>query len=127
MRRGTMSRRYTKGVPFLSKIGKRLDLWAEPPLPFPPPQDKTLLSIASGSIVTFRGCKWLQILVPLSGDQDGMPIFLSFELAKTILIVQHRAAILEQCCNYWKQCRNNVAMLCCAKNRRCESSRLTSL
>ena len=65
----------------------------------PPPQDKTLLSIPSGSIVTFRGCK-LQILVPLSGDQDGMPTFLSFKLATTILIVQHGAAILEQCCNY---------------------------
>ena len=24
-----------------------------------------------------------------------------------------------------KQCRNNVARLCCAKNRRCESSRAT--
>ena len=92
----------------------------------PPPPDKTLLSTPSGSIVTFRGCK-LQILVPLSGDQDGMPIFLSFKLATTILIVQHGAAILEQCCNYWKQCRNNVAMLCYDKNRRCESSRLTSL
>ena len=26
--------------------------------------------------------------------------------------------MLEQCCNHWKQCRNNVATLCCAKNRR---------
>ena len=34
--------------------------------------------------------------------------------------------MLEQCCNYSKQCRNNVATLCCAKNRRCESSRVTS-
>ena len=33
---------------------------------------------------------------------------------------------LEQCCNHLKQCRNNVATLCCAKNRRCESSRATS-
>ena len=30
------------------------------------------------------------------------------------------------CCNYSNQCRNNVATLCCAKNRRCESSRVTS-
>ena len=34
--------------------------------------------------------------------------------------------MLEQCCNHSKQCRNNVATLCCAKNRRCESSRVTS-
>ena len=34
--------------------------------------------------------------------------------------------MLEQCCNHSKQCRNNVATLCCAKNRRCESSRLVS-
>ena len=33
--------------------------------------------------------------------------------------------MLEQC-NYSKQCRNSVATLCCAKNRRCESSRVTS-
>ena len=33
--------------------------------------------------------------------------------------------MLEQCCNYSKQCRNNVAKLCCVKNRRCESSRVT--
>ena len=32
--------------------------------------------------------------------------------------------MLEQCCKYSKQCRNNVATLCCAKNRCCESSRL---
>ena len=28
--------------------------------------------------------------------------------------------MLEQCCNYSKQCRNNVATPFCAKNRRCE-------
>ena len=35
-------------------------------------------------------------------------------------------AMLEQCCNHMKQCRNNVEMTCCAKNRRCEPSRVTS-
>ena len=34
--------------------------------------------------------------------------------------------MLEQCCTYSKQCRNNVATLCCAKNRRYESPRVTS-
>ena len=34
--------------------------------------------------------------------------------------------MLEQCCNHSKQCRNNVATLCCAKNRLCKSSRVTS-
>ena len=58
----------------------------------PPPQDKTLSSTPSGSIVTFRGCK-LQILVPLSGDQDGMPIFLSFKLATTILSATRRCNV----------------------------------
>ena len=37
----------------------------------------------------------------------------------------HSVARLEQGCNYSKQCRNNVATLCCAKSRRCESSRVT--
>ena len=39
---------------------------------------------------------------------------------------QHSVAMLEQCCYHLNQCRNNVVTLCCAKNRRCESSRVTS-
>ena len=31
-------------------------------------------------------------------------------------LAQHSVAMLEKCCNYSKQCRNNVATLCCAKN-----------
>ena len=34
--------------------------------------------------------------------------------------------MLEQCCSHSKQCRNNIATLCCAKNRSCESSRVAS-
>ena len=45
-------------------------------------------------------------------------------LATTIL-AQHCVAMLEQCCNCSKQRRNNIVMLCCAKNRRCESFRVT--
>ena len=33
--------------------------------------------------------------------------------------------MLEQCCNHSKQCRNNVATLCCAENRHAESSSVT--
>ena len=39
---------------------------------------------------------------------------------------QYSVAMLEQRCNHSKQCRNNAVMLCCAKNRCCESSRVTS-
>ena len=46
--------------------------------------------------------------------------------AQRRFLAQHRAAMLEQCCNRSKQCRNNVATLCCAKGRCCESSRVTS-
>ena len=41
-------------------------------------------------------------------------------------LAQHSLAMLEQCCNHSKQCRNNAATQCCAKNRRYESSRVTS-
>ena len=41
-------------------------------------------------------------------------------------LAQENVAILEQRCNHSKQCRNNDATLCCAKNHRCESSRVTS-
>ena len=39
---------------------------------------------------------------------------------------QHSVAMLEQCCSHFKQCRNNVTTLRCAKKSRCESSRVTS-
>ena len=41
-------------------------------------------------------------------------------------LAQHRVQMLKQYCSYSKQCNNNVVMLCCAKNRRCESTRVTS-
>ena len=41
-------------------------------------------------------------------------------------LAQHIVAMLEQCCDYSKQCRNNVATLCCAKNSLRESPRVTS-
>ena len=41
-------------------------------------------------------------------------------------LAQHSVAMLEQCCNHSKQCRNNIATLCCAENGRCESSPVTS-
>ena len=37
----------------------------------------------------------------------------------------HSIAMLEQRCKHSKQCRNNASTLRCAKNRRCESSRVT--
>ena len=46
--------------------------------------------------------------------------------SKRRILAQHSIATLKQCCNHSKQCSNNVATLCCAKNRRCESSRLAS-
>ena len=41
-------------------------------------------------------------------------------------LAQHSVAMLEQCWKHLKQCRNNVATPCCAKNRRSESSCVTS-
>ena len=41
-------------------------------------------------------------------------------------LAQHNIAMLEQCCDHSKQCRNDVATLCCTKNRRCESYRVAS-
>ena len=42
-------------------------------------------------------------------------------------LAQHCLAMSEQCCNCSKLRRNNVVMLCCAKNRRWGSFRVTSL
>ena len=42
-------------------------------------------------------------------------------------LAQRSVAMLEQCCNQSKQCRNNLATLqCCVKNRRCDFSFVTS-
>ena len=43
-------------------------------------------------------------------------------------LAQHGVSMLAQGCHYSKRCRNtyNVATLCYAKNRRCESFRVTS-
>ena len=43
----------------------------------------------------------------------------------SVFFAQHSIAILEPCCNHLNQRRNNVATLCCAKNRCCESSCVT--
>ena len=41
-------------------------------------------------------------------------------------LAQRSVGMLEQYCNNSRQCRSNVATLHCAKNRRCEPSRVTS-
>ena len=41
-------------------------------------------------------------------------------------LAQRSVTMLEQCCNHSKQYCNNVTTLYCAKNRRCELSRVTS-
>ena len=43
-----------------------------------------------------------------------------------LFLAQHSVAMVEQCYNLSKQCLDNVVTFCCAKNRRCESSRVTS-
>ena len=41
-------------------------------------------------------------------------------------LAQHSLAMLEQRCNHSRQYCHNVTTLFCAKNRRCESTRVTS-
>ena len=41
-------------------------------------------------------------------------------------LVQHRVQMLEQYCSHLKLCNTNVVTLCCAKNWRCKSTRVTS-
>ena len=64
----------------------------------------------------------------------GLRVLVSRELkgditrddSQRLFLAQHSVAMLEQCCNHSKQWHSNVATLCCAKNCRCESSRVTS-
>ena len=56
----------------------------------------------------------------------GLKAMLHGTIRKDDFLWQHSVAMLEQCCSCSKQSRNNVVMLCCVKNRRCESSRVIS-
>ena len=58
--------------------------------------------------------------------RTGLKVMLHVTKSQRLFLAQDSVAMLEQCCNHSKQCRNNVATLCCAKTRRCESSRVTS-
>ena len=63
------------------------------------------------------------------GLLDQFPTFkgdITQDDSKRLFLAQHSVATLKQYCKHSKQCPNNVAMLCCAKNRRCESSRVKS-
>ena len=57
---------------------------------------------------------------------EALKVIFTRDDSQRQFFAQHNFAILEQCCNYSKQCRNNVETLCCVKNHRCESSRVTS-
>ena len=48
------------------------------------------------------------------------------DISQRRFLAQHSVAMLEQYCKHSKQCSHNVVELRCAKNRRCESSRVTS-
>ena len=58
-------------------------------------------------------------------DSDHQPLKadVTWDDSQRWFFAQHRVAMLEQCCNRSKQCRNNVEMMCCVKNRRCKSSK----
>ena len=45
-------------------------------------------------------------------------VMLHGTMSQRRFLAHHNVAMVEQCCNPSKQCRNNVATLCCAKNRR---------
>ena len=85
--------------------------------------------------MTAKKCKkvFKFVVLPIKSNQVvDYVAFLTFPLPSSELqgdvtpedsqkrfLTQHSVAILEQC-------RNKDATLCCAKNRRCESSRVTS-
>ena len=74
-------------------------------------------SVLTASILSIGA--YISIYCVFKGDVTG-------DDSQRRLLAQHIFAMLEQCYNYSKQCRNNIPTLCCAKNRRCESSRVTS-
>ena len=69
------------------------------------------------NIILLRYCfEWLQHCSSLRIAPCNITFFSSIQ-----------GSMLEQCCSQVsKRCRNNVVTLCCAKNRRCKSPRVTS-
>ena len=82
---------------------------------------------ASSEVQTQTNCYMYAILPPVisASDLTSKGDVTRVDSQRRFL-VQRSVAMLEQCCKHSKQCWNNVATLCCAKNRRCESSRVTS-
>ena len=78
------------------------------PLPSPSPLLKLALHSIQKNLILF--------VLLLQPNRD-----VTRDNSQRRFLAQHSVAMLEQCCNHSKQCRNNVATLCCAKNRRCES------
>ena len=73
--------------------------------------------------VVFLPCKAISFLtVSLSSPSWHLKVMLHGTICNQL----HSVAMLEQCCNHSKQCSNNGVVLCCAENRRCKSSRVTS-
>ena len=78
------------------------------PLPSPSPLLKLALHSIQKNLILF--------VLLLQPNRD-----VTRDNSQRRFLAQHSVAMLKQCCNNSKQRRNNVATLCCAKNRRCES------
>ena len=68
------------------------------------------------------------VILPLSNSilSGLLKVMLHGDDSQRRFLTQNILAMLEQCCDYSKQCRNNVATLFWAKNRRCESYGVTA-
>ena len=118
----------------LSKL-KKPPVSIKPPPPFKWAWNKYPGGLNGGFTVAFLTGQSCHAWYPSPGTQVGAQSKdfgarrtygdVTLDDAQRRFLAQHSVAMLEQCCNHSKQCRNNVATLCCAKNRRCESSRVT--
>ena len=119
------------GVPLISRAnwgpkGRNKFLWRplprQPPPPPPPPTHHPV-PLSHGLDPPLKCTKPKRFLNYFTFYKPKWKISLSFHILQGMkfllrFLAQHSAAMLEQCCDHWKQWRNNVATLCWAKSRR---------
>ena len=125
------------------KSGQDLENWAAHPhqefpgVPPPPPPGHFMhwLKLDQSAFGLLHYCCHWSLIISMNfylGTFIQCTVSKRFEGEVTIrkvtflISAAQRCSAGTWCCNHSKQRLNNVATLCCAKNRRCESSRVTS-
>ena len=84
------------------------------------PSEKTIRNFVASGLAPACGLKssaaafFKLSLIPVKQDCGTSKGDVTWDDSQRRCLEKHSVAMLEQCCDHSKQCRNNVATLCCA-------------